>query len=76
MEEMTVSQLAQLAGVEPPRNIDGISFLPTLLSEPGQKQHDLRGGRPSGFITAGRAQFIKAYEKVGRTLVAHSPDGK
>ena len=32
--------LCELAGVEPPGNIDGISFLPTLLSGPGQKQHD------------------------------------
>jgi arylsulfatase A-like enzyme len=44
--------LAELAGVEPPENIDGISFLPTLLSQEGQKQHEYlywefheRGGR-------------------------------
>jgi arylsulfatase A len=32
--------LAELAGVEPPRNIDGISFAPTLLGKGAQKQHD------------------------------------
>jgi arylsulfatase A-like enzyme len=44
--------LADLAGIEAPGNIDGISFLPTLLGRPGQKQHEYlywefheRGGR-------------------------------
>jgi arylsulfatase A-like enzyme len=44
--------VAELAGVQPPQNIDGISFLPTLLSQEGQKQHEYlywefheRGGR-------------------------------
>ncbi len=32
--------LCDLAGVKPPNNIDGISFLPTLLAEQGQQQHD------------------------------------
>lgn len=34
--------LAEIAGVQPPENIDGISFLPTLLgnSQGEQKQHD------------------------------------
>jgi len=32
--------LAELAGIQAPKNIDGISFLPTLLGEPGQKEHD------------------------------------
>ncbi len=31
---------AEMAGVKPPENIDGISMLPTLLGEKGQKQHD------------------------------------
>lgn len=31
---------AEMAGVKPPKNIDGISMLPTLLSKKGQKQHD------------------------------------
>jgi arylsulfatase A-like enzyme len=32
--------LAELAGIEAPANIDGISFLPALLGKNGQKQHD------------------------------------
>jgi arylsulfatase A-like enzyme len=32
--------LAEVAGVEPPANCDGISFLPTLLGQGTQKQHD------------------------------------
>ncbi|GAC16458.1 arylsulfatase [Aliiglaciecola lipolytica] len=32
--------LADLVEIEAPKNIDGISFLPTLLAEDGQQQHD------------------------------------
>lgn len=32
--------LADVAGVKPPENIDGISFLPTLLGLEGQKTHE------------------------------------
>ena len=32
--------LAELAGIEAPKNIDGISFLPSMLKKEGQKQHD------------------------------------
>jgi len=32
--------IAELAGIKIPENIDGISFLPTLLENEGQKQHD------------------------------------
>ncbi|MHC4444962.1 MAG: arylsulfatase [Planctomycetota bacterium] len=32
--------LADLAGVEPPENIDGISFLPTLLNRGDQQEHE------------------------------------
>lgn len=32
--------LADIAGVKAPENIDGISFLPTLLSQEGQKKHE------------------------------------
>ncbi len=32
--------LADLAGVKTPENIDGISFLPTLLGKKGQKKHE------------------------------------
>jgi arylsulfatase A len=31
--------LAELSGTKTPEKIDGISFLPTLLGEKGQKQH-------------------------------------
>ena len=32
--------LCELTGIEAPKEIDGLSYLPTLLSQPGQKQHD------------------------------------
>ena len=32
--------IAELTGIKTPENIDGISFLPTLLSESGQKEHE------------------------------------
>ena len=32
--------VAELVGIEVPLNIDGISFLPTLLNKEGQKEHD------------------------------------
>jgi arylsulfatase A-like enzyme len=32
--------LAEIAGIEKPKDIDGISFLPALLGRSGQKQHD------------------------------------
>ncbi len=31
---------AEITGASVPNDIDGISFLPTLLGQPGQKQHD------------------------------------
>lgn len=32
--------LADIAGIQTPQDIDGISFLPTLLNRPGQKKHE------------------------------------
>ena len=32
--------LAELAGAKTPDNTDGLSFVPTLLGQQGQKQHD------------------------------------
>jgi arylsulfatase A-like enzyme len=32
--------LAEVAGAKVPSNIDGISFLPSLLDQSGQKQHE------------------------------------
>ena len=32
--------VAELAGIQTPENIDGISFLPTLMGKENQKQHD------------------------------------
>ena len=32
--------VAELIGIDAPKNIDGISFLPSLLNKDGQKEHD------------------------------------
>jgi len=32
--------IAEATGAEAPRDIDGVSFLPTLLGEPGRRRHD------------------------------------
>jgi arylsulfatase A-like enzyme len=32
--------VAELTGIDPPKNIDGVSFLPTLLNQDSQKEHD------------------------------------
>ena len=44
--------MAELTGQSPPKKVDGLSMLPTLLGKPGQQQHDYlywefaeRGGR-------------------------------
>jgi arylsulfatase A-like enzyme len=53
--------LAEAAGAELPANVDGISFLPTLLGEKGQKGHEFlywehfTGGNGDKFIRALRA---------------------
>jgi uncharacterized sulfatase len=57
----------ELAGVEAPENIDGISFLPTLLGEGGQKKHEAmywahcgRSGPPrSEAVRMGRWKAVK-----------------
>jgi arylsulfatase A-like enzyme len=41
--------LAELAGAAPPKNIDGISVVPTLLGKPGQRRHDYLYWEASGF---------------------------
>ena len=41
--------LAELAGTEPPPEIDGISVVPTLLGRLGQKQHEFLYWERSGF---------------------------
>jgi len=35
----TFRTVCEIAGIHPPPNLDGISYLPTLLGEPGQKKH-------------------------------------
>lgn len=35
-----IPTLAELAGIKTPENLDGISFLPTLLGKSGQKKHE------------------------------------
>ena len=38
--EVIMPTVADLVDAEKPANIQGISFLPTLLNQPGQKKHD------------------------------------
>jgi arylsulfatase A-like enzyme len=58
---------AELAGTTPPPNIDSISFVPTLLGEPGkQKQHEFlywefhEGGFKQAALYEGRWKGIRA----------------
>ncbi|MDR1865448.1 MAG: arylsulfatase [Bacteroidales bacterium] len=59
---------AELAGTKTPKNIDGISFVPTLFGKSGQKQHDFlywefheRGGR----IAARKGKWKAVWLNVG-----------
>jgi arylsulfatase len=64
--------LCELAGTTPPADIDGVSIVPTLLGQPGQKQHDYlyweyQGGR--------RAQAVRfGHWKAIRPNLKESPD--
>lgn len=56
--------VADLAGIKTPENIDGISFLPTLLNKDGQKEHDYlywefheKGGRKA--LRKGNWKFVQ-----------------
>ncbi len=56
--------VAELAGIDKPENIDGISFLPTLLNKEGQEKHDYlywefheKGGRKA--IRKGNWKFVQ-----------------
>ena len=65
---------AQLAGVEVPENIDGISILPTLLGEKEQKKHEYlywefhEGGGKQAVLYKGKWKGI-------RLDVRENPDG-
>ena len=67
--------LAELAGLKPPQNTDGISVVPTLLGKAGQKEHDYlywersnfdaRTGliRPKSLVRAVRMADWKGFKK-------------
>jgi arylsulfatase A-like enzyme len=64
--------MAELTGQPMPADIDGISFLPTLLGNPDQPQHDYlywefhKGPKP--FSQAVRRGRWKAYQERGKPL--------
>ena len=64
--------MAELTGQPTPPDIDGISFLPTLLGDPDQPQHDYlywefhKGPKP--FSQAVRRGQWKAYQERGKPL--------
>ncbi len=62
--------LAELAGVRPPANTDGISLVPTLLGEPSQKGHEFLYWEfhEGGSIQAVRMGRWKAVRPFGRPL--------
>ncbi len=66
--------LAELVGVEPPKNIDGISFLPTLLGHPEQqRQHKYLYWE---FYEGGGKQAVRLGDWKGvRLHVARNPNG-
>ncbi len=63
-----------LAGIKTPKNIDGISYLPTLLGRPDrQKQHELLYWE---FHEQGKKQAVRIGDWKGvRLNVARKPDG-
>jgi arylsulfatase A-like enzyme len=64
----------ELAGIETPENIDGISYLPTLLGKPKkQKQHEYLYWE---FHEQGKKQAVRMGDwKAVRLNVAKNPDG-
>lgn len=62
----------ELVGITPPADIDGISILPTLLGQPGQKQHDHLYWE---YHSGGSAQAVRFGEwKAIRNGVKKAPD--
>jgi arylsulfatase A len=62
----------ELTGAKPPAGIDGISILPTLLGQPGQKQHDHLYWE---YHSGGSAQAVRFGEwKAIRNGVKKAPD--
>ncbi len=52
--------LAEVSGAKTPKNIDGISFLPTLLGKGTQKQHDFLYWEYMGQVAVRKGKW-KAY---------------
>ncbi|MBW3541910.1 MAG: arylsulfatase [Planctomycetes bacterium] len=64
--------LAELAGVEPPENIDGLSLVPTLLARGEQREHDglyWEYARSGGLSRAARIGRWKAVQNGPRSPV-------
>jgi arylsulfatase A-like enzyme len=68
--------LARLAGAPSPANTDGLSLLPTLLGQPGQKTHEFLYWEfhEGGSIQAVRARRWKAVRPFGRALELYDLD--
>jgi len=64
--------MAEIIGQSAPRNTDGISFLPTLLNSPEQKQHDYLYWELN--VNSGRVAIRKGNWKGVRYNVAANPD--
>ena len=63
----------ELAGIEKPEGIDGISMLPTLLGKPGQAEHEYMYWE---FHEQGKRQAVRWGDWKGvRQNVAKDPDG-
>jgi arylsulfatase A len=62
--------LAELAGVPPPKNVDGISMVPTLLGRTGQKTHDYLywefRERPSQAVRSGQWKALRIFAQNGK----------
>jgi arylsulfatase len=67
--------LCEAAGATPPADVDGLSFLPTLLGKSGQRQHDFlyweypeAGGQQA--VRMGKWKLIRTGLKKGNTKTA------
>lgn len=61
--------LAELAGAEVPRGVDGVSFAPTLLGSDGQRQHEslyFELGRQQA-VRVGDLKLVRRTDRKGRT---------
>lgn len=77
----TLPTAADLAGVAAPADIDGISFLPTLLGKDGQKQHEYlywefhenRGDGPSQAVRWGDWKGVRPLRGKGEVPFTEMP---